>query len=103
MPNAGLLDHLDMQRDAALLLENILNIIIDEPSSHNSLNAPLRSCWTLIDRLHHCPLTESENGLYLVHHQRTGATDAELVDIVESPRQKQIDEETRLAMITLDC
>ena len=57
---------------------------------------------------------EDEEAFYVVGYSHTDAPcleDLELVDIVESPlgqqvlrhRQDQIDEQTRLAMITLDC
>jgi hypothetical protein len=57
---------------------------------------------------------EDENAHYVVGYSQTSAPileDLELVDLVESPlgqqvlrhRQDQIDEETRLAMIALDC
>ena len=49
---------------------------------------------------------EDEEAFYVVGYSQSDAPcleDLELVDIVESNRQKQIDEETRLAMISLDC
>ena len=49
---------------------------------------------------------EDEDAFYVVGYSQTDAPcleDLELVDIVESNRRKQIDEETRLAMISLDC
>ena len=49
---------------------------------------------------------EDEDAFYVVGYSQTDAPcleDLELVDIVESTRRKQIDEETRLAMISLDC
>jgi len=49
---------------------------------------------------------EDEEVYYVVGYSQTDEAvlaDLELVDIVETIRQRQIDEETRLAMITLDC
>jgi hypothetical protein len=49
---------------------------------------------------------EDNDAFYVVGYSQTDAPcleDLELVDIVESNRRKQIDEETRLAMISLDC
>jgi len=51
---------------------------------------------------------EDEEAFYVVGYSQTDAPcleDLELVDLVESKErhQQRIDEETRLAMITLDC
>ena len=51
---------------------------------------------------------EDEDAFYVVGYSQTDAPcleDLELVDLVESKErhQQRIDEETRLAMITLDC